>query len=91
VLRLLRPWGIERETRPPRFIERHTCHVTEFKGLKRLSDDAYDAFVEALAVFYWWLTDFETFVRDALGDAPEILARLDFKLSKRVVAVEVLH
>jgi hypothetical protein len=63
--------------------------VADAKPTKRLSDDAYDALVEALAVFYWFRGDFETFVRDALRDAPEILARLDFKQSKRIVAVDV--
>ena len=63
--------------------------MADAKAMKRLSDDAYDALVEALAVFYWFRGDFETFVRDALRDAPEILARLDFKQSKRIVAVEV--
>jgi hypothetical protein len=63
--------------------------VADARPTKRLSDDAYDALVEALAVFYWYRADFETFVRDALTDAPEILARLDFKQSKRVVSVDI--
>jgi hypothetical protein len=39
--------------------------MTDAKGTKHLSDDAYDALVEALAVFYWFRGDFETFVRNA--------------------------
>lgn len=57
---------------------------------KRLSQAAWDALSEALAVFYWYRGDFEAFLRGELTDAPELLARLNFTLTKREVSTDIV-
>ena len=57
---------------------------------KRLSPAAWDALLEALAVFYWFRSDFEMFVRSELAATSELLARLSFSESKRIVATELV-
>lgn len=57
---------------------------------KRLSPAAWDALLEALAVFYWFRRDFEGFLRGELAAYPELLARLDFELPKRQVATALV-
>lgn len=57
---------------------------------KRLSPAAWDALLEALAVFYWYRTDFELFVKSELAASPELLAPLSFSQPKRVVATALV-
>jgi len=57
---------------------------------KRLSEAAWDALLEALAVFYWYKPDLEAFVKAELSSAPELLARLNFSATKRQVAAETV-
>jgi len=46
--------------------------------------------LEALAVFYWYRTDFELFVKSELAASPELLAPLSFSQPKRVVATALV-
>lgn len=57
---------------------------------KRLTEPAWDALYEALAVFYWRKRDLEGFVRGHLRDYPELLAPLDFTGYKRSVAADLV-
>jgi hypothetical protein len=54
--------------------------------MKRISTEAYQALREALAVIVWNKRPFESYVRTALRDSPELLAGLPFAEPKRVVA-----
>lgn len=53
---------------------------------QRISTDAYAALREALAVVTWFKPEFESFVRTALREHPELLAPLNFGGTKRHVA-----
>jgi len=53
---------------------------------KRIAPPAYEALAEALAVIFWNKGPFERFVRGELHDHPELLAKIDFSLTKRIVA-----
>jgi hypothetical protein len=55
-------------------------------GLKRISTEAYQALRDALAVITWNKRPFETFLRTALRESPEVLAGLPFSEPKRIVA-----
>lgn len=57
---------------------------------KRLDPRAYNALADALAVIYWNKTPWERFIRGALQDVPEILARLDFSATKREAAGQLV-
>jgi hypothetical protein len=57
---------------------------------KRLSPAAWDSLLESLAVFYWFRSDFEMFVRSELAPRPELLAPLSFSESKRIVATDLV-
>lgn len=57
---------------------------------RRLSDSAWDAILEAVAVFYWYKPDQERFLRSVLRDEPAVLARLSFGETKRQVASELV-
>lgn len=57
---------------------------------RRLSEPAWDALFEALAVFYWRKRDLESFLRGHLRDFPELLAPLDFSGYKRSVAGDLV-
>lgn len=57
---------------------------------QRLSEPAWDALFEALAVFYWRKRDLENFLRGHLRDFPELLAPLSFDGYKRSVAAELV-
>lgn len=57
---------------------------------KRLTEPAWDALFEALAVFYWRKRDLEAFVRGHLRDFPELLTPLDFTGYKRSVAGDLV-
>jgi hypothetical protein len=67
-----------------------TTSNTSNTTTKRLSQAAWDALSEALAVFYWYRGDFEAFLRAELTDVPELLARLNFTLTKREVSADVV-
>jgi hypothetical protein len=54
--------------------------------MKRISTDAYQALRDALAVIVWNKRPFESYVRTALRENPELLAALPFAEPKRVVA-----
>src|SRR6266404_3429757 len=54
--------------------------------MKRISTDAYQALRDALAVIVWNKRPFESYVRTALRENPELLAGLPFSEPKRVVA-----
>lgn len=58
--------------------------------MKRISTEAYQALREALAVITWNKRPFETLLRTALRDHPELLAGLNFGEPKRVVADELV-
>src|SRR5690242_18206103 len=54
--------------------------------MKRISTDAYQALREALAVIVWNKRPFESYLKTALRETPELLAGLPFQEPKRVVA-----
>lgn len=54
--------------------------------MKRISTEAYQALREALAVIIWNKRPFESYLRTALRDSPELLAGLPFAEPKRFVA-----
>lgn len=54
--------------------------------MKRISTQAYQALREALAVIVWNKRPFESYLRTALRESPELLAGLPFSEPKRVVA-----
>jgi hypothetical protein len=54
--------------------------------VKRISANAYQALREALPVVFWFKRPFESFLKAALRDCPELLAPLDFGATKREVA-----
>jgi hypothetical protein len=55
-------------------------------GMKRMSAQAYEALRDALPTITWNKKPFESFLRTALRDRPELLAGLDFGVSKRETA-----
>lgn len=69
---------------------RQTEAVTGSPRRRRLSDSAWDALLEAVAVFYWYKPDQERFLRSALADYPEIVAQLAFGETKRQVASQLV-
>ena len=54
--------------------------------MKRLSTHAYQALRDALPIVFWNKRPFESYLRTALRDAPELLAGLPFGEPKRVVS-----
>jgi hypothetical protein len=54
--------------------------------MKRISTQAYQALRDALAVVVWNKRPFESYLRTALRESPELLAGLPFAEPKRVVA-----
>jgi Restriction endonuclease len=56
----------------------------------RLTHAAWDAVLEAVAVFHWWKDDQTRFLRSVLREHPELLSRLPFGSSKRAVASELV-
>jgi hypothetical protein len=54
--------------------------------MKRISTEAYQALRQALAVIVWNKRPFETYLRTALREHPELLGGLPFSEPKRVVA-----
>lgn len=57
---------------------------------KRLDPRAYDALADALTAIFWNKQPFERYVRGALQDVPELLARLDFSTTKRETAGQLV-
>ncbi|WDQ00010.1 restriction endonuclease [Micromonospora chalcea] len=57
---------------------------------KRIAPQAYEALAEALAVIHWNKQPYETYLRRHLHEHPELLARLDFTQTKRVVAATLV-
>jgi hypothetical protein len=57
---------------------------------KRISTEAFQALRDALAVVFWYKRPFQTFLRTALRDRPELVAGLDFSDTKRVVADDLV-
>lgn len=64
------------------------CDVTT--PAKRISPSALNALREALAVIYWFLPDFESFIRAAVNH-PEVVSRLNFRETKRVTAAQLVN
>jgi hypothetical protein len=60
--------------------------MTSSRQTKKLSEPAWDALTEALATFYWYKSDLKAFLYRQLRDSHDVLARLDFGLSKRQIA-----
>src|SRR5947207_12756733 len=56
------------------------------RRMKRISSAAYQALREALAVIVWNKRPFESYLRTALRESPELLAGLPFAEPKRLVA-----
>jgi hypothetical protein len=54
--------------------------------MKRISTAAYQALREALAVIVWNKRPFESYLKTALRESPELLAGLPFSEPKRIVA-----
>ena len=57
---------------------------------KRIATAAYQALRDALAVIFWNKRPFESYLRTALRDHPELLVGLPFSDLKRVVADDVV-
>jgi hypothetical protein len=58
--------------------------------VKRISPGAYQALREALPAVFWYKRPFESYLRMALRDHPELLAGLNFRDVKRYVADELV-
>jgi restriction endonuclease Mrr len=56
---------------------------------KRVNQGALGALREALALIYWYRSDFESFVRGCV-DQPEVTSRLNFSEPKRIVASQLV-
>jgi hypothetical protein len=57
---------------------------------KKIAPGAYQALRDALPVVFWFKRPFESFVRTALRDSPELLAGLNFGEPKRIVADQLV-
>ncbi|GHF06306.1 hypothetical protein E5082_13885 [Streptomyces griseoluteus] len=58
---------------------------------KRIHADAYGALIEALTTIYWNKVPFEQDLRRRLREHPELLARLDFTLTKRETSAQLVE
>jgi hypothetical protein len=54
--------------------------------MKRISSDAYQALGDALSSIFWFKRPFQSYLRAALRDSPELLAGLNFDEPKRMVS-----
>jgi Restriction endonuclease len=66
-------------------VERAEAMATA-RQTRKLGEPAWDALTEALATYYWYKSDLKAFLYRQLREHHEILARLDFDLSKRQIA-----
>lgn len=57
---------------------------------KKIAPGAYQALRDALPVVFWFKRPFESFLRTALRDSPELLAGLNFGEPKRIVADQLV-
>lgn len=57
---------------------------------QRISTAAYQALREALAVIFWNKRPFESYLRTALRDSPDVLTGVSFSEPKRIVADQVV-
>jgi hypothetical protein len=57
---------------------------------KRVAPGAYQALRDALPVVFWFKRPFESFVRTALRDNPEVLSGINFGEPKRIVADQLV-
>lgn len=57
---------------------------------KRLTDQAWDALIEALASFWWRKQGLQDWLRRHVRDHPELLAALDFSTTKRITAGQLV-
>ena len=62
------------------------CRMPTTLKMQRVDPLAYNTLAHALAVVYWYKNQLARFLRAALRDAPEILARLDLTAPKRETA-----
>jgi hypothetical protein len=58
--------------------------------VKRIAPGAYQALREALPVVFWYKKPFESYLRMALRDNPELLVGLNFRDTKRLVADDLV-
>jgi hypothetical protein len=58
--------------------------------VERISPVAYQALRDALACAFWFKKNLRVFLRSSLRDQPDLLARLDFDLSKRETADQLI-
>lgn len=58
---------------------------------KKISTNAYQALRDALPVIVWYKRSFKQYLLTAFRDRPELLNGIDFDLSKREVADEVVN
>src|SRR5258708_3792708 len=58
---------------------------------KRIAPAAYQALRDALPVVFWFKRPFESFVRTALRDNPELRSGLNFGEPKRIVADQLVQ
>jgi hypothetical protein len=64
--------------------------MTESRATKRISGAAYNAVRYALAYVFWYRKTLERFIRASLREHPEMLSGVDFGLSKREIADQVV-
>ncbi|GAA1612006.1 hypothetical protein GCM10009789_77920 [Kribbella sancticallisti] len=57
---------------------------------KRISTNAYQALRDALPVIYWYKNSFNSYLRTALRQHPELLIGLNFEATKREVSDELV-
>jgi hypothetical protein len=73
--------------------QRGRAAVTEARKtkVKRIAPGAYQALREALPVVFWYKRPYESYLRMALRDNPELLAGLNFRDTKRLVADQLVE
>jgi hypothetical protein len=59
--------------------------------VKRIAPGAYQALREALPVVFWYKRPYESYLRMALRDNPELLVGLNFRDTKRLVADQLVE
>ncbi len=64
--------------------------MTESQTSKRISGAAYNALRSAIAYVFWYKPTLEKYLRASLREHPELLGGVNFGLSKREIADEVV-